>query len=110
MSSEKVAEFTEANFEQEVLASSQPVLVDFWAEWCAPCLMVGPIVEQLAAEYEGRAKVGKLDVSAHQGVAVKLGITRIPALFVFKDGQPVKRIIGVRSKMELKAAMDEALS
>ena len=89
------------NFEREVLNSEQPVLVDFWAEWCPPCKAIGPAIEELAAEFEGIAIVGKVDVDANQALAQRYAIASIPALLFFKDGQVVDRVQGVVPKSEL---------
>ena len=90
----KPLELTDSNFSEEVVSSDSPVLVDFWAEWCGPCRMVGPIVDELAGEYEGKVKVGKVDVDNNPEVSVKYGIRSIPALLIFKDGEVVDQIIG----------------
>ncbi|MCB0289657.1 MAG: thioredoxin [Calditrichaeota bacterium] len=94
----KPAEFTDANFETEVLKSDLPVLVDFWAEWCGPCKMIAPTIEQLAGEYEGKLKVGKIDVDVHQQMAMKYNVRGIPTLLIFKDGKPVEQIVGAYPK------------
>jgi len=110
MSSENVVTFTDASFEAEVLKSPIPVLVDFWAEWCGPCRMIAPLVEQLADEYAGSFKVGKLDVDGNRETPVQFGITSIPALLLFKDGQLAAKIVGGnKSKMDIKAEMDKVL-
>ncbi len=97
----KPAEFTDANFEKEVLKSSTPVLVDFWAVWCGPCKMIAPVVEEIAKEYDGRLKVGKVDVDSNPDVAMKFGIRSIPTLMVFKEGKVVEQIIGAVPKRNL---------
>ncbi len=102
-------ELTDANFAAEVEGAEGVCLVDFWAEWCAPCLMVSPIVEELADEYAGKAKICSLDCDANRETAAKFGITSIPSLIIFKDGEEVKRFVGVTSKDDLKAALDAAL-
>jgi thioredoxin 1 len=94
-------QITKDNFESEVLKSSVPVLVDFWAAWCGPCKMVGPIVDEVAKELEGKAKVGKINVDEEQHLAREFAIMSIPTLIVFKDGQVVNKIVGARSKAEL---------
>jgi len=110
MASESVLTITDENFESEVMQSDVPVLLDFWAEWCMPCRMVAPAVEELAAEYAGRAKIGKVDTDENRNVAVKLGISAIPTLMVFKNGELVKRLVGVQAKRDLAAALDAALA
>jgi thioredoxin 1 len=107
MASDSVLTLTAASFEQEVLKSTVPVLVDFWAEWCGPCKMIGPIVDELASEYEGRAKVGKVNIDDHQGLAMEYGIRAIPTLLIFKEGQVVEQITGLKSKRDLKASLDK---
>lgn len=99
-------EFTDQNFEQEVLKSDVPVLVDFWAPWCGPCQMMGPIVEDLAKEMGEKAKVGKLNVDENGEVSAKFGIMSIPALKIFKGGQVVKEFVGVQSKDVLKKELE----
>lgn len=101
--------FTDQNFQEEVLNSKTPVLVDFWAEWCAPCRIVGPIVEELATEYGAKLKVGKLNVDENQ-MAGKYGVMSIPSLLVFKDGQVIKTMIGAQSKDNFKKEIDSILA
>jgi len=98
----KPLEITDATFDQEVLSSNIPVLVDFWAVWCGPCKMVAPAVEQIANEYDGKLKVGKVDVDNHKQAAIKYGIRSIPTLLLFKNGQVVQQIIGALSKNQLE--------
>ncbi|MDD5489649.1 MAG: thioredoxin [Candidatus Moranbacteria bacterium] len=95
-------EFTDQNFEAEVLKSEKPVLVDFWAEWCGPCQMMGPIVEELAQELKDKYKIGKLNVDESRETAAKYGIMSIPTLIIFKGGKEVKQLVGVQSKEGLK--------
>ncbi len=102
----KYLELTDENFQREVLESSVPVLVDFWAAWCAPCRAIAPAIEELAAEFDGQAKVGKLDVESNAGVPAQYGIRSIPSLFLFKDGQVVDRVFGVVPKKVLAAKLD----
>jgi thioredoxin 1 len=97
----KPVEITDANFQNEVLNSDKPVLVDFWAVWCAPCKMVAPVVEELAKEYDGKLKVGKLDVDNNPEISMKYGIRSIPTLMVFKGGKVVEQIIGAVPKRNL---------
>jgi thioredoxin 1 len=99
--------FSDQNFQKDVLSSQTPVLVDFWAPWCAPCRIVGPIVDELAKDYEGKLKVGKLNVDDNPETAGKYGVMSIPTIMLFKDGQPVKTMVGAQSKDALKRNIDE---
>ncbi len=102
----KAIEITDANFE-EIMKSEQPILVDFWAEWCGPCKMIGPLVEELAGDYEGKAVVGKVDVDANPAVAQKFGIRSIPTLLFFKGGEIVDRQVGAVPKAVLSQKLDK---
>jgi thioredoxin 1 len=102
-------QFTDSNWEQDVLSSDKPVLVDFWAEWCGPCRMIGPLVEELAKEYEGKAVIGKLNVDENPGVASKYGIRSIPTLLVFKGGEVVDKIVGAVPKTMLAQKLDNQM-
>jgi thioredoxin 1 len=103
----KVAAVTHENFEQEVVQSQKPVLVDFYADWCGPCKTVGPIVEELAAEYEGRITVRKVDIDSNPELARQYGVRSIPTLMVFKDGEAKDTIIGAVPKSKLAAVIDQ---
>ena len=100
---------TDSDFEQEVLEADTPVLVDFWAEWCAPCKMVAPVLEDLAAEYDGKIKFTKVDVDTNPQTALKYGIRSIPTLLVFKGGSPVDQVVGAVQKAVIKKRLDSAL-
>jgi thioredoxin 1 len=106
MASPKILTLTSENFAQEVLQSASPVLVDFWAEWCGPCKMIAPILDELADEYEGRVKIGKVNIDEQQGVATEYGIRAIPTLLLFDKGQVAEQIVGLRSKRDLKTSFD----
>ena len=106
MAGKNVHEFTDSNFDAEVLKSDKPTLVDFWAVWCGPCRAVAPVVEALAGQYEGKIKVGKLDVDHNQGVAARYGIRSIPTLLLFKGGQVVEQLTGFSP--QTKAKLEEA--
>jgi thioredoxin 1 len=102
-------ELTDANFAQEVYESKQPVMVDFWAEWCGPCRMLGPIVAELAQEYDEKVKVCKLNVDANPATASQFGVMSIPTLIFFKNGQPVDRVVGLSPKSEIRKRLDNLL-
>lgn len=106
MASPKIVVLTQDNFAAEVLQSLTPVLVDFWAEWCGPCKAIGPILDELSDEYEGRVKIGKVNIDEHQGLAAEYGIRAIPTLLLFDKGQVADQIVGLRSKRDLKASFD----
>ena len=100
-----VIEITKENFEQEVVQSDKPVLLDFWATWCGPCQMMGPIIEQLAEEYEGKAKVGKVNVDEEGELSQAFGVMSIPTIVLVKDGKVVKQAVGARPKAEVEAML-----
>jgi thioredoxin 1 len=106
MASENVKEFTDQNFETEVLGANEPVLVDFWAEWCMPCRMLAPTIEKIAGDYTGKVKVGKLDTDANRDVAMKYQISAIPTVILFKGGQVVQKFVGLRQEKDFKEALD----
>jgi thioredoxin 1 len=108
MASAAVKEFTDGNFDAEVLQANVPVVVDFWAEWCMPCRMLAPIIDSVAEETAGKVKVGKVDVDQHREVAGRYGITSIPTVLVFKGGKVVKKFVGFMQKDKLLAALNEA--
>ena len=102
-------EITDSNFEDTVLKSDMPVLVDFWAAWCGPCRMVGPIIDELSEEYEGKAVVGKVDIDSNQQYAAQFGVRNIPTVLVFKNGELVDRKVGVSSKNDYAQALDSLI-
>ncbi|HRE39861.1 MAG TPA: thioredoxin [Ignavibacteria bacterium] len=105
----KALEITDANFAAEVEQSNIPVLIDFWAVWCGPCKMIAPIIEELAGEYEGRVKIGKVDVDNNPDISMKFGIRSIPTLLIFKDGKKVDEIVGAVPKPQITAKLDSQL-
>jgi thioredoxin 1 len=107
MAAPNILTLTDSNFKELVVESTQPVLVDFWAEWCGPCKMLGPILEELANEYEGRVKVGKLNIDEFPSIANDFGIRAIPTMLIFKGGQVSEQVVGLRSKRDLKANLDK---
>ncbi len=102
-------EITDANFEETVLKSAQPVMVDFWAAWCGPCRMVGPIIDDISKDYDGKVVVGKLDVDANQEFAAKYGVRNIPTVLIFQNGEVVGRQVGVAPKTTYAEALDALL-
>ncbi|MDH5479019.1 MAG: thioredoxin [Nitrospinota bacterium] len=104
-----VSKFTDGDFEQVVIKSDKLTIVDFWAEWCAPCRMIAPTLEELAGEYGDKLSIGKLNVDENAQTATKYGIRSIPTLLFFKDGSVLKQVVGVRSKTELKQVIDQNL-
>lgn len=108
MASENIITATESNFNEQVLSSPQPVLVDFWAEWCGPCKMIAPVLDELATEYGGKVKIAKVNIDEHQNLAAQYRVTAIPTLLVFKGGQVVEQMVGAKSKRDLKASLDKA--
>jgi thioredoxin 1 len=106
MAAANILTLTQNNFSQEVLQSSTPVLVDFWAQWCGPCKALTPILDELADEYDGRVKIGKVNIDDEQALAAEYGVRAIPTLLLFNQGQVADQIVGLRSKRDLKASFD----
>lgn len=102
-----IIEVTDANFDQDVLKSEQPVLVDFWATWCGPCRALAPIVDEMAQEYQGKVKIGKMDVDHNPSTPARYGVRGIPTLLVFKGGQVKEQIVGYVPKEKIQAALDK---
>jgi thioredoxin 1 len=110
MASSSIVTLTKENFSQEVLQSQTPILVDFWAEWCGPCKMLAPVLDELAEEYTGKVRIGKVNIDDHQELATQFGIQSIPTLLLFQQGQVVEQVVGLRSKRELKAKFDRVVA
>src|SRR2546423_7125404 len=106
MAAPNIVSLTPENFSTEVLQASTPVLVDFWAEWCGPCKMIAPVLDELAEEYQGRVKIGKVNIDEQQALAAEYGIRAIPTLLLFHQGQVADQIVGLRNKRDLKASFD----
>ncbi|MGB8353566.1 MAG: thioredoxin [Chthoniobacteraceae bacterium] len=106
MANPNVVTITEANFDQEVLKSSGPILLDFWAEWCGPCKMIAPILDEIATEKNGAVKIGKVDVDSNQALSARFQIRAIPTLLFFKDGEVKEQVVGMTSKKELIAKIE----
>ena len=106
MAGTNTLEFTDANFDTEVLGADQPVLVDFWAEWCGPCKALGPVIDELATDYDGKVRVGKVDTDANREVSVRFSVSAIPTVILFDDGEIVEKVIGLRSKKDFQTAID----
>lgn len=102
-------EINVSSFEAEVIGSDQPVLVDFWADWCMPCRMLAPVVDEIAGEFAGKVKVGKVDVDSNQALASKYGVRGIPTLLIFKNGEPVERLVGVQPKATIAQKLNDVL-
>lgn len=109
MSGNGIVEFTDANFDQEVLQSAQPVMVDFWAAWCGPCKALSPIVDEVATAYSGRVKVGKMDVDRNAATPMRYGVRGIPTLLIFKGGKVAEQIVGYVAKERIQQALDKQL-
>ncbi|MCF7764098.1 MAG: thioredoxin [Verrucomicrobia bacterium] len=107
MAAANIVNITETNFSDEVAKSQIPVLVDFWAEWCGPCKMIAPLLDELASEYDGKAKIAKVNIDEQQSLAVKFGVRAVPTLLIFKGGEVAEQIVGVKSKRDLKASLDK---
>ena len=101
---------SDASFQSDVLNAKKPVLVDFWAEWCGPCKMIAPVLDELASEYQGKVKIGKVNIDEHQGLAAQFGVRAIPTLLVIKNGQVAEQMVGAKSKRDLKASLDRAVA
>ena len=110
MAAANIVTLNQANFQKEALASTLPVLVDFWAEWCGPCKMIAPVLDEVATEYEGRIVVGKVNIDEDQSLAAEYGVRAIPTLLLFKNGQVIEQIVGLRSKRDLKSSLDKSLT
>jgi thioredoxin 1 len=106
MASPLISALTQDNFEKEVLQSNTPVLIDFWAEWCGPCKMIAPLLDELADEYDGKVKIGKVNIDEQQELATKYGIRAIPTLLIINKGQVAEQMVGAKSKRDLKASLD----
>ncbi len=108
MASANISILTADSFGKEVLESQTPTLVDFWAEWCGPCKMLAPVLDELATEYAGKVTIAKVNIDDHPAIAAQYGVRAIPTLLVFKGGQVVEQMVGARSKRDLKASLDKA--
>ena len=106
MAAVNIVTLTDTKFATEVLSSETPVLVDFWAEWCGPCKMLSPLIDELASEYDGKVKIGKVNIDDHQNLASQYGVRAIPTMLLFKGGEVADQIVGLRSKRDLKASLD----
>ena len=110
MASPLIVSLTQDNFETEALKSATPMFVDFWAEWCGPCKMIAPVLDELANEYSGKIKIGKVNVDEQQGLAAQYRVSSIPSLLMIKNGQVIEQMVGAKSKRDLKACFDRALA
>ena len=106
MASPLIVTLTQDNFEAEALKSSTPVLVDFWAEWCGPCKMIAPLLDELADEYDGKVKIGKVNIDEHQSLAAQYGIRAIPTLLLFNKGEITEQMVGAKSRRDFKTSLD----
>ncbi len=106
---ENVLKITDENFDVEIIKAKDPILVDFWAEWCGPCRLMGPILDELAPVYQGKCRIGKLNVDENQDAPIKFGVMNIPTMILFKGGKEIERLVGSMSKSELQKKIDQAL-
>ena len=110
MAAANILVLTVENFQAQVLQSTKPVLVDFWAEWCGPCKMIAPVLDELAAELDGKVTIGKINVDEQQALATQFGIQGIPTLLIFKGGQVIDQVVGLRGKKDLQSRLERALA